>query len=76
VPADTPFTIEFKNEDAAGVPHDVDVRKTDKTTVVQDQEIINGGATATYSYLGLPAGDYVFICSIHPQLMTGTISAR
>ena len=76
VPADTPFTIEFRNEDAAGVPHDVDVRKTDKTTVVQDQEIINGGATATYSYDGLPAGDYVFICSIHPQLMTGTIGAR
>jgi plastocyanin len=77
VPADTPFTITLDNQDPPGVVHDADVRQSDKTTVVQDQAIVNGGASVTYSYDGLPAGSYVFICSIHPvPNMTGTITVR
>jgi plastocyanin len=77
VPADTPFTITFENRDAPGVVHDVDIRQPDKATVVQDQAIVNGGESATYSYDGLPAGSYVFICSIHPvPNMTGIVTVR
>ena len=77
VPPDTPFTISFSNQDTPGISHDVDIRKADKTTVVQDQAVTNGGATSTYSYDGLPAGDYVFICSIHPiPQMTGTVTVK
>ena len=77
VPADTPFTITLDNQDPAGVVHDVDVRQGDKTTVLQDQQVVNGGASATYSYDGLPVGNYVFICSIHPvPNMTGTITVK
>lgn len=76
-PIDTPFTIEFANRDPAGVTHDVDIRAADGTTVVQDQQVVNGGGTATYAYAALPAGQYVFICSIHPiPQMTGTLTVR
>ena len=77
VPAGTAFTITFENHDASGVVHDVDIRAADKTTVVQNQEVVNGGSSAIYDYDGLPAGDYVFICSIHPiPQMTGTLSVK
>jgi plastocyanin len=59
------------------VTHDVDIRADDKTTVVQNQEVVNGGAKATYEYKGLKAGTYVFICSIHPiPNMTGTLTVK
>lgn len=77
VAADTPFTITFTNADSPGVTHDVDIRAADKTTVLQNQEVTNGGAKSTYSYKGLPAGTYVFICSIHPiPQMTGTLTVK
>jgi plastocyanin len=77
VPADTPFTITLDNQDPAGVVHDADIRQGDKTTVLQDQQVVNGGESATYSYDGLPVGSYVFICSIHPvPNMTGTITVK
>jgi plastocyanin len=77
VPANQPFTIVFDNQDPPGVVHDVDIRATDKTTVVQNQEVVNGGSSVTYSYDPLPAGEYVFICSIHPvPTMTGTLIVK
>ena len=77
VPADTPFTITLDNQDPPGVVHDADVRQPDKTTVVVDQAVVNGGQSVTYSYDGLAAGSYIFICSIHPvPNMTGTITVR
>lgn len=77
VPADTPFTIKFSNNDSPGVTHDIEVRAADKKTVLQNQQVVNGGASATYAYTGLPAGTYVFICSIHPvPSMTGTITVK
>lgn len=77
VPADTAFTIKFDNQDQVGTVHDIDIRASDKTTVLKDQPIINGGETVTYSYDPLAAGEYVFICSIHPILqMTGILTVR
>jgi plastocyanin len=76
-PADTAFTIEFKNQDPSGVAHDIDIRAADKTTVMQNQEVVNGGTAATYNYDALPAGEYVFICSIHPiPSMTGALTVK
>ena len=77
VPAGTAFTITFTNADSPGVVHDVDIRAGDKTTVLQDREVTNGGAKSTYAYKGLPAGTYIFICSIHPvPSMTGTLTVK
>jgi plastocyanin len=70
--AGQPFTIAFDNQDA-GVPHDVDIRASDGT-VLKEQEIITGPAQATYEYEPLEAGEYVFICSVHPVPgMTGRL---
>ena len=75
-PADQPFVIDFKNQDPAGISHDVDVRQTDGTTVVVDQQTIDGGTEVQYQYQALPAGTYTFICSIHPAIMHGTLTVN
>lgn len=77
VSADTPFTITLRNDDDATTTHDVDIRQTDGTTVVQDTPPIPGGQSTTYSYEPLPAGQYTFICSVHPiEPMTGTLTVQ
>jgi plastocyanin len=77
VAAGQPFSIYFDNQDPLGVVHDVDIRASDKTTVIKDQPVVNGGETVTYTYDPLPAGQYVFICSIHPiPGMTGTLTVK
>lgn len=77
VKADAPFTIDFANNDAPGVTHDIDIRATDGTTVISDEEVVNGGGSVTYQFKALAAGSYVFICSIHPvPSMTGTITVK
>lgn len=75
-PAGQPFAIKFNNKDAAGVLHDVDIRKADGTTL-QNMPTIDGGASTTYVYTALEAGTYTFICSIHPiPAMTGTLTVK
>ncbi len=77
-PADAPFVIDFKNEDVASVTHDIDIRQSDGTTVVQDQAPIPGGQASQYSYTPLAAGSYTFICSVHPTVpaMRGTLTVQ
>ncbi|MBI2780759.1 MAG: c-type cytochrome [Chloroflexi bacterium] len=76
VTAGQPFAIRFNNSDS-GQTHDVDIRQTDGTTVVQDQPTVQGPGEATYLYAALPAGTYDFICSVHPiPNMTGTLTVK
>jgi mono/diheme cytochrome c family protein/plastocyanin len=74
VTANEIFGITFRNEDTGQV-HDVDIRQTDGTTVVQSQPTIKGGEEITYVYQPLPAGDYQFFCSVHP-FMSGTLTSK
>jgi mono/diheme cytochrome c family protein/plastocyanin len=75
-PADEAFGIHFDNSDA-GQTHDIDIRESDGSTVVQDQPTITGPAETTYLYDPLAAGTYTFICSIHPiPAMTGTLTVE
>ena len=77
VTAGRPFTIHFVNADPASVPHDVDIRAADRTTIVVDQPTTNGGGSADYEYPALEAGTYIYTCSIHPiPGMTGTLTVR
>ncbi|HYN70397.1 MAG TPA: cupredoxin domain-containing protein [Candidatus Eisenbacteria bacterium] len=77
VDAGKPFAIDFRNEDPAGLPHDVDIRAADTTTVVQDQPYTDGGKESLYQYTPLQPGTYVFICSVHPiPAMTGTLTVK
>jgi cytochrome c oxidase subunit 2 len=76
VSANTPFVIDFKNDDPPSITHDVDIRQSDGT-VVKDQSTIPGGGGTQYSYEGLAAGTYTFICSVHPvPAMTGTLTVQ
>ena len=74
VTANEIFGVKFRNEDPGQV-HDVDIRQTDGTTVVQTQPTIEGGQEITYVYEPLPAGEYQFFCSVHP-FMAGTLTSQ
>jgi cytochrome c oxidase subunit 2 len=74
--ANAPFSISFKNEDPAGIPHNVEIRDS-SGKVLQEQPTIDGGTSTTYNYTPLPAGTYTFICKIHPIAnMTGTLTVH
>jgi mono/diheme cytochrome c family protein/plastocyanin len=76
VPADTPFRIEFANNDA-GIPHNVAIHKDSPTgPLVWAGDIFNGTETRTYDVPALPAGTYGFVCAVHPNVMTGTLTAK
>ena len=77
VPASTSFTIHFRNADAAGTLHTVEIRLADQVTQVEGQAETDGGKQVDYAFDPLPPGKYVFICSVHPiPSMTGTLVVR
>lgn len=73
-PADQPFTISFDNKDK-GTPHDVDILDSAGTKVFDGKDF-PGPEKRDYGVPGLAAGQYVFHCSIHPDLMTGTLTVQ
>jgi cytochrome c oxidase subunit 2 len=73
-PANQPWTIHFDNQDA-GTPHDVDILDTSGAKVVDNKDF-EGVAAKDYQIKPLPAGTYKFECSIHPQLMNGTLTVQ
>ena len=76
VPADQPFTIFLVNEDQATTTHDVEIRSTDGQ-VLKAVPPTPGGESMAYQYEPLAAGEYVFICSLHPiPAMTGTLTVE
>jgi len=76
VPADQPFTIYLTNNDPPSTPHDVEIRTPDGKAIKAVPPTAGGEAMA-YAYDALPAGGYVFICSIHPiDAMTGTLKVQ
>jgi plastocyanin len=74
-PAGKPFTIAFDNEDA-GVPHDVAIRKGSATgDEAFKGEIVTGPKVVVYDVPALEAGSYTFVCTVHPN-MTGTLTVQ
>ena len=71
-PADTPFTIAFDNKDQ-GQPHNMAISDASGTAVYTGK-IITGPEVIVYDVPALAAGNYTFVCSVHPN-MTGTLAA-
>jgi mono/diheme cytochrome c family protein/plastocyanin len=72
-PADTPFVIDFDNQDAS-TPHNVEIK--DSTGAVKFKgDIFPGVATRQYQVPALAAGTYPFVCSVHSN-MTGTLTVQ
>ena len=75
VKADQPFRIEFDNQDP-NTPHNVAVHKDAPTgPEVFKGEVFNGVAKKTYDVPAQPAGNYAFVCTVHPT-MTGTLTVQ
>jgi plastocyanin len=69
-PAGAAFKLEFDNQDA-GIPHNIAIKDASGADVFKGA-IFNGVAVQTYDVPALAAGDYTFVCSVHPN-MTGTL---
>lgn len=65
-PADTDFTIVVDNKDE-GVQHNLDIKDTDFKTELET------GVSAQVLQINLPAGEYDYICDLHPN-MAGTLT--
>jgi plastocyanin len=72
-PAGQAFVLEFANNDP-GIPHNVEIKDATGASVFKGQ-IITGPAKASYQVPALPAGSYMFLCDVHPN-MTGTLTVK
>jgi plastocyanin len=73
LPPDAQSTITFENQDAA-IQHNIAIYADDTLAVeLFNGQIITGPDTIDYSIPALPAGEYYFICVVHPTQMTGTV---
>lgn len=69
-PAGEAFTASFTNNE--GVPHNFSVYTEEGGDAIVQGEIINEGETADVEVDALEAGEYYFVCDLHPE-MNGTI---
>jgi cytochrome c oxidase subunit 2 len=72
-PADQPFAIRFENNDA-NVLHDVAIQG--QGGLEFNGEDVTGPAEIVYQVPALAGGSYQFLCTIHPQQMTGTLTVQ
>lgn len=67
VPAGAPFAIRFENRE--GLPHNVSIHDDSPLFV---GETFSGPDERLYQVPALPAGEYTFLCDVHPN-MRGTV---
>jgi plastocyanin len=69
VPADTAFCINFENRE--DIPHNVAIYDGEEALFTGD--VLNEAGSITYQVPALPAGEYRFICDVHPEAMVGDV---
>ena len=69
-PAGEAFTITLVNDDSA--PHNISIYTEEGGEEIVVGEVIDGGASIDVEVPALDAGEYFFICDIHPD-MNGTV---
>jgi cytochrome c oxidase subunit 2 len=72
-PAGQPFGIQFNNNDE-GIPHDVAISGPDG--LLFNGEDVPTVGEIQYVVPALEPGEYEFLCTIHPQQMTGNLSIK
>jgi plastocyanin len=73
-PANTPFTIEFDNQDPTA-PHNFVLNDPAGQPVnIGDTTPFTGPEKRNYEAPALAPGAYSFLCQIHPTTMTGTLT--
>jgi plastocyanin len=75
VPAAVELTIDFQNPDP-GVQHNWALYDPATGDELFKGPIITGPGNATFQVQALQAGTYKYVCDIHPQTMTGTLTAQ
>ena len=75
--AGSAFTLTFDNEDNQA-PHNLILNNPDGSPVaVQgDTAFFTGPGTREYQVPALTAGDYQYICQVHPTTMLGTLTVK
>jgi plastocyanin len=75
-PAGAAFEVKFDNQDS-GVPHNWVLKNPDGSKVdIGDTAFFNGPEEKTYDVPALQPGEYPFLCEVHPQVMTGTLTIQ
>jgi len=72
-PAGAAFQIAFDNQDNATL-HDVVIKDAGGKELFKG-DLVTGVAQKTYNVPALQAGNYTFVCTVHPT-MTGTLEAK
>jgi cytochrome c oxidase subunit 2 len=73
-PADQKFTLKFTNLEA--VPHNVVIVDKDNNQLFKTDDLTGPDASGEFSVPALPAGDYTFYCSFHPDQMVGKLTVQ
>jgi plastocyanin len=76
--AKTPFTLVFDNQDT-GVMHNLVIKNPDGSKVQMTGDstaFFAGPGKRTYQVPGLAAGDYAFMCEVHPTTMKGVLTVK
>jgi plastocyanin len=71
-PAGRPFTVAFDNQDS--LPHNLEIRDASGAVVFRG-DIVTGPIVTVYAIPSLPAGQYPFLCTVHPA-MVGTLAVK
>lgn len=74
-PAGEESDLEFVNDDASSIQHNVAIYEDEGGADVFVGEVIPGGQATTYSVPALEAGELYFQCDLHPG-MNGTVTVK